>query len=256
MASTYSNSYKLELMETGANANTWGNNTNTNLQTIDAFSAGFLSKSVAGSSNVTLTTANADPTAESSNKVIDLNGTLTGNIYVFIPAVENNYIIYNNTSGAYSVTVAATGHDANGIAVTQGGYAHLYCDGSANYNVKNSLSALSGNVSIGTNLSVGTDLSVGGTISETSSIDYKENIRPLENLEGIYSISAVKYDKIDGSQKDETGFIAEEVYKYVPELVQLKDGKPDAVKYTKMTAYLLEAIKELKTEIDMLKRSK
>jgi hypothetical protein len=40
MASTYSSSLKLELMETGANANTWGNNTNTNLQTVDAFTAG------------------------------------------------------------------------------------------------------------------------------------------------------------------------------------------------------------------------
>jgi hypothetical protein len=244
MASTYSSSLKLELMETGANANTWGNNTNTNLQTVDAFTAGFLSKDVGGSANVTLTTNNADPTAEASNKVLDLNGTLTANIHVFIPAVENNYIVYNNTSGSFSVTIAATGHAANGIAVTQGEYAYLYCDGSANYNVKNSLSRLSG------------DVTIGGTITEESSIALKENIRPLENLNGIYSINAVKYDKIDGSQKDETGFIAEEVYKYVPELVQLKDGKPEAVKYTKMTAYLLEAIKELKTEIDMLKRSK
>ena len=72
----------------------------------------------------------------------------------------------------------------------------------------------------------------------------------------MYSINAYKYDKIDGSQKDETGFIAEEVYKHLPELVQLKDGKPESVKYTKMTTYLLEAIKELKTEIDMLKRKK
>ena len=244
MASTYSSSLKLELMETGANANTWGNNTNTNLQTVDAFTAGFLSKSVAGSANVTLTTNNADPTAEASNKVLDLNGALTGNITVFIPAVENNYIVYNNTSGSFSLTVAATGHGSNGVAITQGEYAHVYCDGSANYNVKNSLSRLSG------------DVTIGGTITEESSIALKENIRPLENLNGIYSINAVKYDKIDGSQKDETGFIAEEVYKYIPELVQLKDGKPEAVKYTKMTAYLLEAIKELKKEIEMLKRSK
>jgi hypothetical protein len=244
MASTYSSNLKLELMETGANANTWGNNTNTNLQTVDAFTAGFLSKDVGGSANVTLTTNNADPTAEASNKVLDLNGTLTANIHVFIPAVENNYIVYNNTSGSFSVTIAATGHAANGIAVTQGEYAYLYCDGSANYNVKNSLSRLSG------------DVTIGGTITEESSIALKQNIRPLENLNGIYSINAVKYDKIDGSQKDETGFIAEEVYKYIPELVQLKDGKPEAVKYTKMTAYLLEAIKELKTEINMLKRKK
>ena len=39
MASTYSDRLKLELMATGANANTWGNNTNTNLETIDAFNA-------------------------------------------------------------------------------------------------------------------------------------------------------------------------------------------------------------------------
>ena len=43
MASTYSDRLKLELMETGANANTWGNNTNTNLETLDAFNAGYLS---------------------------------------------------------------------------------------------------------------------------------------------------------------------------------------------------------------------
>jgi len=135
MASTYSDRLKLELMETGANANTWGNNTNTNLETLDAFSGGYLSKSVAGSANVTLTTANADPTAESSNKVLDLNGALTGDIHVFIPAAESNYLIYNNTSGSQSLTVAATGHAANGTAISQGGWHWVYCDGASNYNV-------------------------------------------------------------------------------------------------------------------------
>lgn len=122
-------------METGANANTWGNNTNTNLQTVDAFTAGYLSKSVAGSSNVTLTTNNADPTAEASNRVIDLNGTLTGDIHVFIPAVESFYTIFNNTSGSQTLTVAATGHAANGITLTQGTKNVIYCDGASNYNV-------------------------------------------------------------------------------------------------------------------------
>jgi len=131
MASTYSDSYKLELMDTGANANTWGNNTNTNLETIDAFTAGYISKSVAGSANVTLTTGNSDPTAESANKVIELTGTLTGNIHVFLPAVENYYIIYNNTSGAFTLNVAVTGHGANSVAVTQGSHTILYSKGNA-----------------------------------------------------------------------------------------------------------------------------
>ena len=128
MASTYSNSLVLELMETGANANTWGNNTNTNLETVDAFTAGYLSKSVAGSTNVTLTTsATTDPTVESANKVLDLNGTLTGNITVFVPQKENNYLVYNNTSGSFTLDVAATG--GTGVQIDQGKYEWIYCDG-------------------------------------------------------------------------------------------------------------------------------
>ena len=129
MASNYSDRLKLELMETGANANVWGNNTNTNLETIDAFGAGYLSKSVAGSANVTLTTNNADPTAEASNKVVEFTGELTGNIHVFIPAVESNYIFFNNTSGSFTLDVAPTGHGANSVEITQGAHTIIYSTG-------------------------------------------------------------------------------------------------------------------------------
>ena len=126
MASTYSDRLKLELMETGANANTWGDNTNTNLQVVDAFNAGYLSKSVAGSSNITLSTNNADPTSEAANKVIEFTGALTGSITVFVPAVESNYIFFNNTSGSHTLTVAPTGHASNGVAITQGAHTIMY----------------------------------------------------------------------------------------------------------------------------------
>ena len=129
MVSTYTDRYKLELMETGANASTWGTVTNTNLETIDAFTAGYLAKSVAGLANVTLTTGNQDPSAESSNKVIEFTGALTGNIFVFVPAVENEYIFFNNTSGSYTLTVAPTGHAANGAAISQGAHTIQYCKG-------------------------------------------------------------------------------------------------------------------------------
>jgi hypothetical protein len=136
MASTFSDRLKLELMETGANANTWGTNTNNNLDVIDAFSAGYLAKSVAGSSNITLSTANASDTAEASNKTIELTGALTGDIVVFIPAVESQYTFFNNTSGSQTLTIAATGHTANGIAITQGAKTTVFCDGSSNFNVE------------------------------------------------------------------------------------------------------------------------
>ena len=136
MASTYSSNFKLEKMATGANANTWGTNTNNNLDVLDAFGAGYLSKSVAGSANITLSTANADPAAEASNRVIELTGALTGDIVVFIPAVESNYTFFNNTTGSQTLTIAATGHTANGVAITQGAKTSVYCDGASNYNVE------------------------------------------------------------------------------------------------------------------------
>lgn len=116
-------------METGANASTWGDVTNSNLETIDAFTMGYLSKSVAGSADITLTTANRDPSAESSNKVIEFTGALTGNIKVFVPAVESEYIFFNNTSGSFSLTVAPTGHAANGAVISQGAHTIQYCKG-------------------------------------------------------------------------------------------------------------------------------
>ena len=167
MASTYSDRLKLELMETGANANTWGNNTNTNLETLDAFSAGYLSKSVAGSANVTLTSNNADPTAEASNKVIEFTGALTGDITVFIPAVENNYIFFNNTSGAFTLTVAPTGHGSNGVSITQGAHTVQYCTGDTIVDLfANSLGTLS--VKNTVNVAGNVTISSNGVVAATS----------------------------------------------------------------------------------------
>ena len=149
MASTYSDRLKLELMESGANANTWGTRTNNNLNVIEAFGSGYISKSVAGSADVTLTTANSDPSTESANKVIELTGTLTGNIKVLIPAVENNYIFFNNTAGSHTLTVAPTGHTSNGVVVTQGSHTILYCVGNKVVDIfANSLGTLSAKTSL------------------------------------------------------------------------------------------------------------
>ena len=142
MASTYTERFKLEKMETGANANTWGNRTNNNLDVVDAFGGGYISKSVAGSADVTLTTGNADATTESANKVIELTGALTGDIKVLVPAVENEYVFFNNTTGSQTLTIAATGHTANGIAIAQGAYSHVYCEGSATFGIKNAVDKL------------------------------------------------------------------------------------------------------------------
>jgi hypothetical protein len=94
-------------------------------------------------------------------------------------------------------------------------------------------------------------------IVETSSIAFKENINPIEGaLENLLKLSGVTYDRKDTKQH-EAGLIAEEVNKVFPELVA-KDanGNPYGIHYTKLTAYLVEAVKTLKAELDQLKGSK
>jgi hypothetical protein len=100
-----------------------------------------------------------------------------------------------------------------------------------------------------------TELSAG-TITETSSITLKENISPIENaLDSILKLTGVTYDRKDGSSKGEAGLIAESVNQVLPNLVTKDtEGNPEGICYTKLSAYLIEAVKILKSELDNLKK--
>ena len=92
------------------------------------------------------------------------------------------------------------------------------------------------------------------SIVETSSIALKENINPIQNgLESILALKGVTYDRKDNNEH-ESGLIAEWTEEVLPELVT-RDTNGDVVgiKYTKLTAYLIEAVKTLKQEIEELK---
>jgi hypothetical protein len=91
------------------------------------------------------------------------------------------------------------------------------------------------------------------SITETSSITYKENVNPIDSaLDKVLQLMGVTYDRKDGSAKNEAGLIAEEVAKVLPNLVSEKEGKPEGIHYTKLTAYLIECIKELNAKIEKL----
>jgi hypothetical protein len=102
-----------------------------------------------------------------------------------------------------------------------------------------------------------------GTLSttifnETSSIALKENFRPIDDaLDKILQLTGLIYDRKDGSNKDEVGLIAEDVDQIIPNIVgKDKDGKPSNIAYQRLTAYLVEAVKQIKQEIDQLKGSR
>ena len=173
MASTFTTRLRLEKQATGENANTWGDKTNVNFDLIDESINGYASKSVAGSSNVTLTNSNA--TADKARqKVLEFTGTLTGDINVLLPTVESNYVVFNNTAGSQTLTVATTGNTGTGTVVTQGSHALMYSNGTF---VKDIFSTGINNLVCKGTLSVAGAVSLDGgavTINESSAdVDFR-----------------------------------------------------------------------------------
>ena len=80
-----------------------------------------LSKSVAGSSNVTLTNE------ESANDILEFTGIITGNINVVVDKSVRQWTVFNNTTGAFTLTVKTTA--GTGIVVGTAKRAILYADG-------------------------------------------------------------------------------------------------------------------------------
>ena len=90
-------------------------------------------------------------------------------------------------------------------------------------------------------------------------ITLKENITRIPDaLEKITSLTGNTYTWIEGhkyeGQKD-TGVIAQEVEALgLPGITTTREDGKKAVRYEKLIPVLIEAIKELKAEIDILKK--
>jgi len=123
---------------------------------------------------------------------------------------------------------------------------------------------------IGVNVSAnGTNgrIDAGNDIVAFSSSDkrLKENIKPLDNaLDKVSKINGVEFDwkplteeekkTIHGNEGHDVGVIAQEIEEVLPEVVQTRDTGYKAVKYEKLVPLLIEAIKELKEEVEELKK--
>ena len=96
-----------------------------------------------------------------------------------------------------------------------------------------------------------------GTLSwaaESSSLRYKENIRPLEiDSSKILELEPKSFNLKEGvvsTTPGTFGYIAEEVEKVLPELVQYnKEGQPDALMYPLLAVLLIEEVKKLRSMI-------
>jgi hypothetical protein len=90
----------------------------------------------------------------------------------------------------------------------------------------------------------------------------KENIKPIESaLDKVCKLQGVTFDWIQKEDqilniKEDIGFIAQDVQKVIPELVRENDDGMLSMRHQGIAPILLEAIKELKAEIEELKFNK
>lgn len=83
-----------------------------------------LVKSVAGNSDVSLSTT------EINNAILQLTGTLTGNISVIVQnGVSKQWLVANLTSGLFTLTFRTSATSGTGVSVPYGKVMHVYSDG-------------------------------------------------------------------------------------------------------------------------------
>jgi hypothetical protein len=129
MVSSYSTDLKLELMVTGENAGTWGDITNTNLVILQQAIAGYQTVALNATTGATLTFSNG-ALSNGKNAVIELTGSITGNVSVIIPdGIEKTYLVKNNTSGAFTVQIKTTSGTGPTFAAADKGIKLVYSNG-------------------------------------------------------------------------------------------------------------------------------
>jgi hypothetical protein len=91
-------------------------------------------------------------------------------------------------------------------------------------------------------------------LNSTSDINLKTNIKTVENaLETVDSLRGVSFDWKE-TGKSSYGVIAQELEEVLPELV--KNGEIKSVNYNGIIGVLIEAVKQLKKEVEELKNTK
>ena len=195
-----------------------------------------------GGNTLTLHTSGGSPGLKSYYGTVNVvNGSSAGTLYVGTGNANASGSVYATTVGGGSNTkvIYSTSH-------------HRYFVGSSTEEMR---------------LESDGDLHVEGDVTAysttVSDIRLKDNVETIDNaLDKVCKLRGVEYTWNRGSRKDtkDLGVIAQEVEKVLPEIVKEKkmpliddsDTKYKSVDYEKITAVLVEAVKEQQAQIDEL----
>jgi len=140
MPSSWSNA-ELRLMVTGENDNTWGDQTNYNLQRIDDMANAYIGVTLSGSTKTLTFTDNPTAYAQEDGrcKVLNFTGTPGATCTVTFPNKLMWYYVLNNTGDSNDI-ICTAGSGAATYTVPAGRDAIIYVDGSDEiYNALNDL---------------------------------------------------------------------------------------------------------------------
>lgn len=130
MADGLTNNYSIIQPQVGSDSGTWGGVLNNGVMgALDSILGGVYTATLTGS-DVTLTTT------QFQNGVFSLNGGLTGNRSLILPfnansttvAVGGKFVIVNNCTGSFNVTVKTAASGSVGVVAPQGQPVSLYSD--------------------------------------------------------------------------------------------------------------------------------
>jgi hypothetical protein len=171
------------------------------------------------------------------------------------PCVSPSEVTFNYADSASKGGAAADALELNGVAAAS--YARLDLSNTFAINQTFGSSVLiRGDTSSKQPIvvAVGAGNPIADTWDDRSSQRWKANIRTLKGaVETVQRLRGVSYDrKVDG--KHEIGVIAEEVGAVLPEVVSYEENGVDAqgVAYGRLTAVLIEAVKEQQVQIRAL----
>jgi hypothetical protein len=193
--------------------------------------------------------------ADSSNYVeLASPATMGTNItYTWPGTITSGYVLATDTNGNLSWVPSEV--SVTNDTTTNANYypAMTTSTGTAITGVTVSSSKLFFNPSTGrftaTTVSDGTMTMTGGSIANGT------NINPIASaLESVLRLDGKNYVR-KATGRREIGLIAEEVEKVIPEIVE-QEGDYKSINYSRLSAYLIEAVKHLKTELDNIKNDK
>ena len=281
MASSYTTNKDLEKPANGDYVGDWEIPVNGNSDILD--------KAFGGVTNLSLTNANVNLTKSQSQALrIVLTGAISANITIYFPAgIGGEWLVFNNTTGAYTVTFkTATGGSVGIItpqtyrsAIGSDGTDVWFSDNRPGFTAPQDLNPTSTTVKFDS-LGVGTaasgnvgEIRASGTITAGYSDErLKEGIEPINAalnrlacIKGVfYRPNHILVDRGLADGTTEVGVIAQDVMRGLPQAVAKAPFDTDSegqsisnqnyltVRYDRLVPLLIEAIKELENRVNYL----